>query len=518
MGDQSWKRSTQGVAVSACYCLTFLFLWRFSLDQWYLPAGLRLACVLLLPSRFWPYVAAGDAAALLVLRAPKAEQYSVQWAYLSPFLFMPLYSLAPLAIRAWLKTTDRISSWLPAITVLIVCWSTTWSMLLNYVLDGPRSEVTLQNFARFSAGDFLGIMMILLPCILWIRRSEWKGTANEIAPNIALATMMVAALFATSMIGDQTGSAVQLMPLVFMVLPVFFLTVMHGWHGAAVGMVLVNLAVALALPRTNAPGAFSEIILVAQVALAALNVGLLFVGDRISKLFQMSTERVMSELNLIQELRNRNSAHSFNNGALQALLRSTELRFRENALLIAAARRDLDSYRHDVVKTLKEEEQYDRAFRAQTTGMEAAKSLDLHQDYLYPLEIESHGLYAALMAPAFLDAWQRRARIYQILRGNQSFISIPLRLSTYRGIIAAMESMCDFRPSDYDVRVRVWRRSGKCGTSVLVLCTPTIEPCEPSERACDALDELRARVMAFDGTLQQRNPYRIRFLMSESAL
>lgn len=519
MGKLSLQQWGKGLALSVGYCAFFLLFWRYSLDQWYLPAGLRLASVLLFPRKYWLFMAAGDAAALLVLRVPKAEQYSVQWAYLSPLLFMPVYSLAPLALRAWLKSPARISTWLPVIAVAVVCWSTTWSMVLNHVLMGPRSEVTLQNFIRFSVGDFLGIMMILLPCLLWIRREEWRGSRNDKTQNIAMACLMIAALYATAMMGGAKGSAIQLMPLVFMVLPVFFLTVMHGWHGAALGMVLVNLAVALALPRTDAAGVFSEIILVAQVALSALNVGLLLVGDRISKLFEMSIEAVLSELRAIQALRAQEEAGTDQSrGLLRTLFRSNDLRLRENALTIGAARHNLDNYRHDVVKTLKDDEQYERAMEAQVSGMQAAKSLDMQRDSLYPLEIETHGLYAALMGPAFHDAWRQQARVFQNFRGEQHYLSLTLRLAVYRAISRAMETMQDYAPNEYDIRIRAWRRSGRSGATVLILGSATLEPEALSQDALDALDELRARTIAFDGALKQRHPCRIRFMMTEATL
>lgn len=517
MGKHSLHQSGKGLALGAGYCALFLIFWRYSLDQWYLPAGLRLASMMLLPRRYWLFAAAGDAAALLVLRVPKAEQYSVQWAYLSPFLFMPVYALAPLSLRAWLKTPARISTWLPGIAILVVGWSTTWSMVLNYTLTGPRSEVSLQNFIRFSVGDFLGMMMVLLPCLLWIRRKEWRGTRNEIAQNVAIACLMIAALFATAMMSGAEGSAIQLMPLVFMVLPVFFLAVMHGWHGAALGMALVNLAVALALPRTQVAGVFSEVILVAQVSLATLSTGLLLVGDHITKLFETSTQALIAKYQAIQELRAQEAAgKDQSRSLLKTLFRSNDLQFRESAIIFGAARHDLDNYRHDVAKTLKDDGQYERAMEVLAVGMQAAKSLDRQRDLVYPLEIDTHGLYAALMGPTFHDLWRQRARIHQNFSGEQNFLSDALRISVFRAISRAMESMQDYAPNEYDIRARVWRRSGRSGATVLITCSPTRTPTGSSQDARDALDELRARTFAFDGILKQRHPCRIRFMMTEA--
>lgn len=184
--------------------------------------------------------------------------------------------------------------------------------------------------------------------------------------------------------------------------------------------------------------------------------------------------------------------------------------------MIGAARHNLDSYRHDVAQSLKDDGQYERAMEALATGMQAARTIDLQRDTLYPLEIESHGLYAALMGPAFHDEWRQHARVYQNFSGNQHHLSITLRLAVYRAVFRAMESMQDYAPNEYDIRARVWRRSGRSGATVLITCSATREPEASSQGACDAFDELRARVFAFDGALKRRHPCRIRFMMTET--
>lgn len=515
MEEQRWHRIVKGLALSTAYCAAFLLLWRVSFDQWYVPAGLRLACLLLLPFRYWLYVFAGDAAALFVLRSPKADQYSVQWAYLSPFLFIPIYSIAPYFFRRWLKNTQAMTRWLPLIALAVISWSTTWSMALNYLLMGPRQQINMQNIIRFSVGDYLGIMMVLLPCMLWQHRKQWRTTPTEIIQNTAASCLMIGVLYATAMMTTAQGSAIQLMPLVFMMLPVFYLTVIHGWHGAAIGMILVNFTVASALPRTNLVGTHDEIVLIAQISLAVITAGLLMVGSYVSALFEKSTAALLSEFKAIKALQQRDADGNQTKGALRTLLRSTEQRFRENALLLAAARGDLDSYRHDVVRQLKEQQHYERAMEVLTSGMEAGKALERQRGQLYPFEIETHGLFAALMGPTFLDVWQQHARVKQDLWGHQRYLSLPLRLAAFRATMRAFESMVDCVPSEYQLRIRAWRRGGRSGVTVFIRCLPTREPDALSADAQTALHELGARVLAYEGALKRRSTQRIAFLMSE---
>ncbi|SOU00103.1 sensor kinase [Xanthomonas arboricola pv. fragariae] len=67
------KELVRGMLISVCYCLVFLMLWRLSIEQWYLPVGLRVVALLFRPYREWPFLLAGDAAAMLFLRIPLGE-------------------------------------------------------------------------------------------------------------------------------------------------------------------------------------------------------------------------------------------------------------------------------------------------------------------------------------------------------------------------------------------------------------------------------------------------------------
>ena len=52
----------KGIAISVLYCIAYLVLRYYSFDQWFLPAGLRAACLFFMPLRYWPFVFIGDAA------------------------------------------------------------------------------------------------------------------------------------------------------------------------------------------------------------------------------------------------------------------------------------------------------------------------------------------------------------------------------------------------------------------------------------------------------------------------
>jgi hypothetical protein len=516
MEEDRWSVLGKGVALAVGYCAVFLGLWHLSFNQWYLPAGLRLACLLLLPLRYWPYVFAGDAAALLVMRVPKAEAYSYQWAYLSPLLLISMIALVPWCFRRKLETPNGIVRWFPAIAAVAAVWSCACAMFLNYALHGPRQLVNLQNVVSYSVGNFLGMLMVVLPCLLWAKRKGWPAGRRDILQDLGIASAMIAALYWAAMLPAAQDAPIQLMPLIFMLLPAVYLAVVHGWHGAACGLLLVNVAIALALPDTQALGAYDGIVLIAQIALCVAAAALLAVGDRVSSLFAASSAALMAEYEALQALRQRDAAEEEMRSGLRATLHATQLRLRERALFLAQARSPLDTYRLALADALKQDRQPQRAMEVMRVGLEAARALEEQTEHLYPFEIETYGLYAALGGVAFLDVWERRARVLQHLLGaSPRCLSMPLRVGVYRACWRAFELLAEAEPSMYKLRVRTFRRRGRCGVLVRVRCTPSRQP--PQEAlAQQAQAELDVWVRAYGGVVKRAGMHEMRFLMWES--
>ena len=515
MDARAWKTVGKGVAIAAAYCATFLVLWQQSYDQWYLPAGLRIASLLLLPMRYWPYVFAGDAAALLVMRVPKAEQYSPQWAYLSPFLFMPVYAAVPFYFRRKYIEIRSIVLWLPVIAVIAAVTKSAWSLALNTLLQGPPANTKIDDFARFMIGDYFGTMVVMLPCLLFLQRKEWLNTRRHISQSIGIAVLIIAILYFSAMIPGIQGLSIRMMPLALMMVAIFYLTILHGWHGAAVGTLLVGTAIALALPRIDQIGAMDDIVLMAQTILAISSAVLLATGTVFSKLHERSGDSLRRELlvmHLQQQIKDREEKTM---GAVRAMFQSFEQRFREKALLLAYARDDLDAYRNAVAQTLKDEGLYRQAMDAMSSGVESARALARHSELLYPFEIETYGLYAVLTSDTFAERWKGRARLRLVLIGRSpSRLSIPLQLAAYRAICSAMDVLAAMAPTEVTIQTRGWYRRGHRGITIFVDCIQTTMLVRTPEIE-SALQELEVLARAYGGASKHRHTHRIGILLSE---
>lgn len=501
MEDAKRSDTAKGLLLSAAYCASFLGTWCLSFDQWYLPAGLRAASLLFLPYRYWPYLFAGDAAALLVIRVPKAEQYSALWAYFSPFLLMPLVASLAVYLRRKLKTHQQKMNWLPLVALSIALWSSACNMALNYALFGPRASVTLSNFYVFSVGDYLGILMVLLPIMIYLRRQS-----DEVSPRHATRDMLIAAtaIFTIYCIASIPAleQAFHQGLLMLMILPVVGLTFRHGWRGAAAGILAMNLVTAMKIPYLNTPGSHDAGILITQQALAITATALLTLGTVISDLFDKARKSGIAEKEALLLAQN-----SF---------LSSEGKLRDQVLYMAQMQLRLDDYRDELVDWLKGHRHFEAAMDLNSSGVAHARLFDQHALALYPMRIEEQGLYAVLNAEAFTDFWASDAAVRYKLRGQPKRLTVELQLAAYRCVCNAFALLSECDPDQYTVKTRVWRSNGKRGIAMFVTAKSTAE-LQHSQGGLLAAMELEGRAKAHGGAVRRRHLNRISMLLSEPA-
>jgi MASE1 len=501
MEDAKWSDTAKGLVLSAAYCASFLGAWCLSFDQWYLPAGLRAVSLLFVPYRYWPYLFAGDAAALLVMRVPKAEQYSALWAYLSPFLLMPMVSSLALLLRNKLKTDQDKTRWLPLAAISIAVWSSISNMILNYCLYGPRASVSFANLYKFSIGDYLGILMVALPVLLFLGRHNGQVKPRHAVRDTLIAGAAIFTLYCVAAVPALEAAFHQGL-LMLMLLPVVGLTFRHGWRGAAIGILAVNIVTAMKIPYMNTPGTYDAEIFVTQQALAVAATGLLMLGTVISDLFDKARVAGVAEKEALLLAQN-----SF---------LSSESKLRDQVIYMAQMQLRLDDYRDDLVEWLKQHRHFEAAMDLNSRGVAHARLFDQQALALYPMRIEAQGLYAVLNAEAFTDFWANETTVRYQLRGQPKRLTVDLQLAAYRCVCNAFALLSECDPEQYTVKTRVWRYGGKRGIAVFVIAKPAAGvDLEHSQAGLLAAMELEGRVKAHGGAVRRRHLNRISMLLSE---
>ncbi|MFZ2751821.1 MAG: MASE1 domain-containing protein [Lysobacteraceae bacterium] len=501
MADDKGSTIAKGMALAVAYGAAYLALRHISFNQWFLPAGLRMACLLFLPYRYWPYVFLGEAGATLSQKIKLVEDYGPLWVYMSSVFLAPLSSLAPLLVRKKLKTSDAIARWLPLIALPIAAWSSISKMSLNYILNGPVSLVTFENFTRYVVGDFLGILMIILPFLL-LRGSKTNSVPyKRTLQSTAIAGILTGGLFCLLKLNPTLQGPIRQLLLLLMIAPAVFLTFAHGWHGAAVGIIAVNLGIAMTLEYTGIPGAYDDMAFSAQLGLALAAVAFLLLGSRITAHYEQARQSGLAEQSALK--------------LAQTQLLTNEPILRDQLICMARLQVIMDEARDQLGKELRANGKHQEALDLNNQGVLHRQIFDEQALALYPIGIERYGLFAVIDSSAFRESRASGLEVaMRFGRSDPQMLSEDLQVLSYRCLCHAIDLLSDWGPQRYRLDLRVWHGSTQRGiyVSTSVDIDGPLQHTSFGEGASLLLD---ARMQIYRGILR-RTPTRIRFVLSES--
>ncbi|PPU93766.1 MASE1 domain-containing protein [Xanthomonas albilineans] len=493
------KDIAKGFLLSAAYCASFLVAWQLSVDQWYLPAGLRAATLLFLPYRLWPYLLIGDAAALLMIRVPMVHEDGTNrvWAYTSPFLLMPCVALmAHAARRHMVRLLEKECLLLP-LALALALWSTLCNMALSAALEGHSilDIKPIEMLVRYWLGDYMGMLMFIMPALLWLRRKEHEVANSRFLKDGILATGVVVALLIMAVITQDRPLHQLLMAM--MVIPAIMLTLLHGWSGAAIGIVLANAAIGIMLTDARTYGAYNADAFLIQLTLTAIATGMFVFGSRLSSAFERARRFRHAREQALQ--------------LAQASYLQAERTLRRRVVEYSDITVHINKMRKDIVAYLRSKGQHAAAMEMTRTGMIQARLLDEYVTALYPLGIETHGLYDILRSMTFSNLCNTEFRLS--LKGDSKRLSVGLQLATYRSVLNVIDSLP--LASRHLIKARVWRTRHHQGIAVCVIAYAS--PQNPTKHVVHDTDwELAARLETHGGTCRRRHAYSISFLVSEA--
>lgn len=290
MNDRSEVRQVawhEQIAVAAAYAAVWEVARYFSFSHWMLPAGIRLACLLLVPRRYWIALVAGEALPVMTNGLMLISQFG--WWY---GLFASFPVIIPcIPVMLWLRR--RASLFLPDGSVNMLLFGTAslvcalLAAIVNDVMlagalwpTEPGQAVPyvrlLQAFFAYLLGSYLGALT-LAPSLVALRllvqqkdlRTIWQG---PLARDLALA----AGFLAIGAFGAAHLDGAALMACrIAMVLPVLFVALRHGWHGAALCGTLASVALATTSAIVRDPAMIQ-----AQAVFAAVLSTILMVASR----------------------------------------------------------------------------------------------------------------------------------------------------------------------------------------------------------------------------------------------
>ncbi|MBX3711832.1 MAG: MASE1 domain-containing protein [Lysobacter sp.] len=499
---KTWGRFiAKGIAIAVLYGLAYLALRYISFNQWFLPAGLRAACLLFLPLRYWPFIILGDASAVLYQRVPKLDQYDAMWVYAGPFLLISSVAIAPYLARIRVKGSQSMHYWMPLVAMLIAIWAAVCTSVLNYALGGPRQPDGIRNFVDYVTGNYLGILMFVLPVLMW-RTQIWKAyQARGILRDTMIACAFLMPLFLFVKSQPESKELPHQVALMLMMIPAAFLTLAHGWHGAAAGVLLVNLSIAQTMEYAGIPKYYDDTVFISHIGLCIAAMVFLLFGRRITLHFENARRLGASERDAL-------------NLARMSLLFNEPV-LRDQLLCMAQLQVLMDDERAHLYQALRANGKHHEALNLNNRGVELRQFFEEQALVLYPIGIERSGLFGVLDTATFRESRASGAEVELVFgRTDPRALSSDLQVLAYRCLCHAIDHLSDWEPAHYRLSLRVWRARERRGIYVAVSIV-TVYDRQATPYGESALLLLEARVKASGGRLR-KEPHCIRLLLSES--
>ncbi len=498
-----WMGAARGLALSVIYCLYFLSTWFLSVDQWYLPAGIRAAALLFVPMRYWPFLFLGDTAALLWLRLPMIETAGATWVFVSSTVAMPAMSALVFLIRRRLGDIGHRQFYIPFVILCMAAFGAVVGSTVNFALSPPSGFVFVPKEAvKYAIGDFLGMLMVILPVTLWKSRSTHLIVSLGAWRDTVIAGLVVASVTIVSYRLSGHATEFRQALLLLLLVPAVGLTFLHGWRGAALGILVVNLGTALSSPNENSSGSFDPQAFIAQEALAIAAVALLTLGAAISHHSRRARLRELSERQAMQ--------------LAKTSFQSTERSLRERALHAAEIKESMNATRRALIQLLRESGHHAAAMDAMREGVLQSRIFDTHASALYPIDIEASGLYVVLQSSALQELWGHGVNVTIRLRGNSQLLGVSLQLAAYRCACDAVAIISESVPEVVYLRARCGTVGDRRGIVLTVSHEQASQPLSATAEV--ALMDIESRAKAHGGIVKLHKRGRLSILLAEPTM
>jgi glucose-6-phosphate-specific signal transduction histidine kinase len=242
--ENQWLRQ---FAVFVGYGIVFACLRPYANSIWAITCGLRLACLLLLPYRYWPALVLAEVGPLIYQNNENRDQFGLAWTIVNsipPILFV-------MPVVAWCKHHLSLfpSKRMVRINALFVCAvvaSAVWTVAIFVVVATVVQPLDTANPYHFHTlevvqvflGRYVGVLT-LVPVALAIKLQKpapWRAHLLALAKSrllLEVVVLLLPTLAVLVWIDRRASTDAQQVIRMAMFLPAAWLTMKHGWRAAA---------------------------------------------------------------------------------------------------------------------------------------------------------------------------------------------------------------------------------------------------------------------------------------------
>ncbi|WP_312316013.1 MASE1 domain-containing protein [Stenotrophomonas sp.] len=486
----------EGLLVAALYAATCWAARQVSLDQFFLPAGIRVAALLICRREMWPYLLLGEYAYFAHLRIPLIDRHGLEWVVVSSAYQFPIVALVVFLHRR--SASKETGTWLLTVSAAAAVLIGVGTLLIAYALRPTAPSGGFITIAfRNTLGDYIAILTVAPLAMVWTRRHDidWPSLLSSRCIYAGLSLLVCGVV---SILIPHDSPAEKATIQLLMAVPVIALTCLQGWWGAAIGMPLMNIFIRIGTPVTGLPESFDLDSFKVQLLTAVSGSALLAVGSRITHHYHQYTVQAKGRR---QAISNARVSHIVGEGDLRNHVAS--LRSISDGLEVSLSS-TVDWLRvrgyHDMASSLLSiATVHSRKFREQTS-------------LVYPTTMEHVGLYLSLQVGGIGEIWEQTERIVQPhLTGDPCRLSLDLQLTAYRALTEAVSLLLEHEHGQLKIRARCGRIGSTHGIVVTVGSVDARHRFSRST-ATMAIGRLSGRTQAWGGTVQcRRNRIRMSF-------
>lgn len=451
----AWLRH---IMVAVLYCLLVSAVRQISISHWLILSGLYLSVLLLTSYRYWPALMIGEFASLAHLSYTCGGQFGTSWALFN--LVPSLLFVAPVVYwareRGGIFTKPRtVNIGTLLVSALIIAFVITLRAVGALMLTKlpPGYPVDYRELAaRWVLGNYLGILTIT-PFVLFayqeIANSKWIGLGRKLRQSrllsdTAYVLLPILGLLVWIGLNASPGTQTRQIAQTAMFLPIVWLALRHGWHGAAVGGSAASLAILALMPHR-----YDHDTIQAEIIVAFVISTMLLMGERIAMLdWRIRNEQ--SGMRLALSLAQRN-----------AELGETQLRMTSQTLeqigLAVHSVCNMMTNRQRMAQPANDDRSY------HNLALSAKDQLFGLADSLYPVSWQEKGISSALregQIPRALD--KAGIRYWCELRGPLAPLSPSLQLAIYRLVCDVIADSCSRKQTTaFALRLRCGEHEGR---------------------------------------------------------
>lgn len=294
MDGQGKHRWMWGALLALGYGALWYALLRVSYEIWFLPAGLRLGALWVVPYRYWPWLALGEWGVLsMAVHFEGGDVTSSRFVALNILPWL-LYAGTVWLFRGGRELGEaRLPPLLAVLGSGLFCAGVI-SPLLTFFYSGPSqwASASLAGAFAYLYGDFIG-QLVMAPLILLLasRQREQLLQSRLLASLAILSLVMLMIMAMLDTRPDLSGFVISLVYV-----PLLLLAFREGWAGAALGVAVVGVFIEV----MTRMGLLSAESVGLQISFAAIGSAALMLGVAVSELRQSHEELAHRNRDLAQ--------------------------------------------------------------------------------------------------------------------------------------------------------------------------------------------------------------------------